>query len=206
MKGRKLQAIFSILLLNLLIVNVEASTIDTSLYDEVLSGEIVITNLDSEDYYVTTSYKLSQLKDDGDEAYDYYVLETNSYFNADGNKLCISHSTNNAAIVFESADYAVTRLMGNENKFVTFFSELNNYSKVNCKIIDESENIWTYARQIYAMNRYFDNTYTFKNATAFRVMEKKDIQIDLKISGSFGTGEFKEYTERITYNPNEECL
>ncbi|MBR3840629.1 MAG: hypothetical protein IKM20_05800 [Erysipelotrichales bacterium] len=199
MKGIvKLLVIF--LSLFMMSVNVYASTVDVTLYDIVKTGEIKIYYDDSEDIYVTTTYRLRELKDDGDEAYDYYILETNSYFNTNGNELEITHSTNNAAIIFESADFDVTRLMGNENRFLTFFSKFNNYTKVNCRMIEDSENIWTYTRQIYAVNRYFDNSYTFKNMTAFRVMENKEVHINLKVDGSFSEGDFKHVSESIVYD------
>ena len=197
---RLIKVLLFILSFSIINTNIFASTIDTSLYDTVKTGVIKIDYEDSEDVFVTTTYSLRELKDDGDEAFDYYILETNSYFNSNGNELEITHSTNNAAIIFESADYGVTRLMGNENMFLTFFSKLNNYSKVNCRLIEGSENIWTYTRQLYAGNRYFDNSYTFKNMTAFRVMENKEVHINLKVDGSFSDNDFKHVDELIVYN------
>ena len=180
-----------------MIINVHASTVDVSLYDVVKTGEIKIYYDENEEVYVTTTYRLRELKDDGDEAYDYYILETNSYFNMNGDELEVTHFTNNAAIVFESADYDVTRLMGSENRFLTFFSKLNNYAKVNCRLIEDSENIWTYTRQLYAGNRYFDNSFTFKNMTAFRIMENKEVHINLKVDGAFSECDFKHVSENI---------
>lgn len=192
----KMLIISSIILMG--ISNVHASKIDLNLYENV-DSDVITISLDEENY-VTTTYNLLQLSDDGDELYDYYVFETISYFSKDGDKLNITHSTNNAAIVFETAEFSVNRLMSGENKFLTFFSELNNYTKVNCKMIDDSENVWKYTRQLYAMKRYFDNTYTFENLTAFRVMADREIQIDLEVEGVFSTNENINCIKTITYN------
>ncbi len=185
---------------------VNGSTIDTSLYETVKSGEADIIYDEEADLFVITTWYLKQLPDDGDESYDYYILETVSYFSQHGNSLQVMHSTNNAAMTFEMVDYAANRLMSGDSKFLNFFSDLNNYTKVEVKSIGTSENVWDYNRSFYAFNRYFDNTYTFRNVTEFRVLENKEVRVDYTINGSFQEGDFKQYKETVIYDSVKENL
>lgn len=91
-----------------------------SVYKNVQTGDFVISMSESEDTYCSSSYVLKKLVEE-DEEQDYYVIESTIYFNAQGDWLTLTHSTNDGLIVFEKAEYNANRLISKENKFITFF-------------------------------------------------------------------------------------
>lgn len=67
-------------------------------------------------------------------------------------------------------------------------------------MIENSNNSWEISRAFYALNRYFDNSYTFKMLTYFKVPQDGEVRLDISVVGAFGNEEFDELRQEITYN------
>ena len=168
-------------------------------YKSVKTDSFVVPFEEDENVYFTSKYTLKKQIEE-DEEFDYYLLESFMYFTSRGNSLSLSHTTNDANIVFEEATYSVNRLISNENKFITFFSGLNNFSKINEQIIETRNNYWSVERAFYALNRYFDNSYTFKMQTKLKVPQNGEVRLNIELDGSFDTVVFSDYKQEIKYN------
>lgn len=168
-------------------------------YKSVKSDSLVVSMENDEETYLTSTYTLKKQIEE-DEEYDYYVLESFMYFNNKGDGLTLSHTTNDALATFEEASYSMNRLISNENKFITFFSGLNNFSKIEETIVENRNNYWSIKRAFYAFDRYFDNSYTFKMQTKLKVPQNGEVRLQIKLNGSFEEEAFSEYKQDIQYN------
>lgn len=188
-----------ILMLDCTVFGADENKNQEPVYKSVKTDELIVSVDENEELSLSSSYVLKKQVEE-DTEYDYYILENTIYFNKSGNYVTISHSTNDASIKFENADYSMSRLISNENKFITFFSKLNNFSKIKETIIEERNNIWYISRAFYAVNRYFDSSYTFKMQTSFKVPQDGEVRIDIDLSGSFDETVFKNTKQEINYN------
>lgn len=181
-------------------MNVSAN--DLSEYKTVKRGSLIL-NKDSEDLEsdtLSTDYQLYKRESEENDLFDSYILETVSYYSMNGESFKIEHFTNDAAIVFESYNSSLTKLIGTENQFLTFFSGINNI--MNGKMLSASKtlNTWEVSRTFYAGNRYFDNEYTFRYLTYFSVPKDNEVRVKINLYGVFEDVELDVNTIEIKYN------
>lgn len=168
-------------------------------YKSVKTDTLIVPFEDNEGVCFTSVYTLKKQVEEDDE-FDYYLLENFMYFTKNGNSFTLSHTTNDANIIFEEASYSMNRLISNENKFITFFSGLNNFSKIDETIVESRNNYWSVKRAFYALDRYFDNSYTFKMQTKMKVPQDGEVRLYIELNGAFDVDTFDEYKQEIKYN------
>lgn len=168
-------------------------------YKSVKTDTLIVPLQEDEITNFASTYTLKKQIED-DKEFDYYILENFIYFTNKGDSFTLSHTTHDANITFEEASYSMNRLISNENKFITFFSGLNNFSKIDETVVESRNNYWSVKRAFYALDRYFDNSYTFTMQTKLKVPQNGEVRLGIELNGTFDNEVFNDYKQEVKYN------